>query len=227
MPITNADFSLLRALNANNNRPWMQENKAAFVAMDTQFKKTYAAIFEGLNENDVIEKFKTYRIYRDIRFSKNKTPFHLHRSVSFMRQGAQRRGSYYLRIEPGNSYMAAGFFGPNPTDLLRIRKEMEYNAQELRDIIREPLFANSFKELVQIDRLKTTPKGFDKHHPDIDLMRLKHYYVQHAFSDQELLGIDFTDQFIHLCQAARPFLDLMSAILTTDLNGVSLLDLEN
>src|SRR5690606_33190199 len=134
----------LRKLKNNNTREWMQEHKSEYLANEMVLKQFYAAVEKSLNRTDEIAASKIFRIHRDIRFSKDKTPYNVHRSVSFSRAGAHRRGGYYLRLEPGNSYMAGGFFEPNPADLFRIRKEFETDASEIHDILNQRDFKKAF-----------------------------------------------------------------------------------
>lgn len=110
-------FSFLNDLKQHNDRDWMSENKTRYKNGEVHLKKLYETIKDRLNEKDEIEKVKVFRINRDIRFSKDKTPYNIHRSASFSRAGLHRRGGYYLRIESGNSRVAGGFFNPNPQDL--------------------------------------------------------------------------------------------------------------
>jgi len=128
-----SSFSFLKNLSKNNHRDWMSEHKKTYQDSEKALKAFYADIVEGLNENDEIEKLKIFRINRDIRFSKDKTPYNMHRSVSFSRAGAHRRGGYYLRLEPGGkSVVAGGFFNPEAKDLKRIRSEFQMDADEIR-----------------------------------------------------------------------------------------------
>jgi len=217
-------FSFLKSLKRNNHRDWMQEHKKEYLANEKVLKKFYAEVELGLNNTDEIAKLKVFRINRDIRFSKDKTPYNVHRSVSFSRAGAHRRGGYYLRIEPGKSAMAGGFFSPEPADLLRIRKEFEMDASEIRTILSVKDFKKSFGNFNQEYAVKTAPKGFSKDHANIDLIRLKSYFVVHDFSDKEVLSADFKDKLLHHYELLRPYFDYMSDVLTTDLNGVSLLE---
>ncbi len=106
----------------------MHENKSLFLKHENQLKEFYKSITNELNKTDTILKTKIYRIYRDLRFSKDKTPYNTHRSVSFSRAGKDKRGGYYLRLEPDNSYVAGGFFSPIPPDSNRIRKEFEIDS---------------------------------------------------------------------------------------------------
>jgi len=216
-------FNFLTELKQNNNRDWMQEHKKEYLANEKVLKTFYSEIEKGLNETDKIAKIKIFRINRDLRFSPNKTPYNVHRSVSFRRAGLQRRGGYYLRLEPGNSFLAGGFFDPSPADLLRIRKEFEVDSSEIREILNNPSFKNSFGGFSDEDAVKTAPRGFDKDHENIDMIRLRKYVVRHSFTDAEVLSADFIETVLHKFRHLRPFFDYMSSILTTDLNGVSLL----
>lgn len=222
--IPNSLYHFLLSLKRNNTREWMQEHKEQYLFHEKILKEFYATIKKGLNTTDEIATMKIYRIHRDIRFSKNKTPYNVHRSVSFSRAGAQRRGGYYLRLEPGNSYMAGGFFDPNSTDLFRIRKEFEMDSTEIRKILNHEDFKIAFGNFNQESTVKTAPKGFNKDDENIDLIRLKSFFVRHPFTDAEVFSPDFSENLLHHYQLLRPFFDYMSMVLTTDLNGVSLLE---
>lgn len=219
-------LSFLKELAKNNHKDWMHEHKKQYQGNEKELKSFYATIENGLNETDQIEKVKVFRINRDIRFSKDKTPYNVHRSVSFSRAGAHRRGGYYLRIEPGNkSAIAGGFFSPEPADLKRIRQEFQMDASEIRDILAQKEFAAVFGGKFDAwNPVKTAPKGFSKDDPNIDLIRLKNFFVTHSFTDKEVLADDFSEKVLHHFQLLRPFFDYMSDVLTTDLNGASLLD---
>jgi uncharacterized protein (TIGR02453 family) len=221
--LTKDVLNFLKELEKNNNREWFDENKTVFKLHEKSVKELYSSVLDELKASDEIEKLKMFRIYRDVRFSKDKTPYKLHFAGSFSRTGAKLRGGYYIRIKPGDSFIAAGFWEPNKEDLFRIRKELELDAEEFRSVIGE----SSFKEIwgdVTGDELKTAPKGFDKSHKDIDLIRKKQFIFVRKLSDQEVLAPDFVKKVATSFIAIRPYFDLMSDILTTDLNGTSLLD---
>ena len=222
--IPKSSFDFLKKLKKNNHREWMQEHKKEYLAGEKDLKAFYAEVESGLTDNDEIAKMKIFRINRDVRFSKDKTPYNVHRSVSFSKAGAQRRGGYYLRLEPGNSAMAGGFFSPEPADLMRIRKEFEMDSSEIRKVLDQKDFKKAFGGFNTEYAVKTAPKGFNKEDPNIDLIRLKSYFVVHKFSDAEVYSEDFKDNVVHHFELLRPYFDYMSEVLTTDLNGVSLLD---
>ena len=136
MQIINPDlFSFFSKLKENNNRDWFQSNKAEFKLLEGQVKLFMKQIEENLQIHDKIEKAKMFRIYRDVRFSKNKTPYKTHFGLAFHREKPALRGGYYIHLEPENSFLGVGFWAPEKEDLQRIRKELEIDADEYRQIM--------------------------------------------------------------------------------------------
>jgi len=221
--IPKSSFVFLNKLKKNNHRDWMQEHKKEYLANEKLLKQFYASIESKLNIEDEISKLKVFRINRDVRFSKDKTPYNVHRSASFSRAGAYRRGGYYLRLEPGKSAMAGGFFSPESPDLLRIRREFEMDSTEIREILNQKDFKKAFGGFNQEYKVKTAPRDFSKEDPNIDLIKLKSYFVVHNFTDTEVFSKDFEDNLMYHFLLLRPYFEYMTDVLTTDLNGVSLL----
>ncbi|MBE7692682.1 DUF2461 domain-containing protein [Tenacibaculum finnmarkense] len=223
MQVDKSIFQYLENLKQNNNRDWFTDQKPRFVEVQKSVKEFYGKVSENLETHDVIDKFKLFRIYRDVRFSKDKTPYKTHFSGSFSRKGSHLRGGYYLQIEPGNSFLAGGFWQPNKEDLLRIRKEIELDASDFREILNNPEFVKNFGTKFEGDELKSAPRGFDKNHPDIDLLRKKGFIAVRNFSDKQVFSNNFLSEIDTSYKALRPFFNLMSEVLTTNLNGESLL----
>jgi uncharacterized protein (TIGR02453 family) len=221
--ITKGVFNFLNLLEQNNNREWFTANKKVFKQEETQVKQFYAGLKEAMSAHDEIDKIKMFRIYRDIRFSQDKTPYKAHFAGSFARAGAGRRGGYYLQIKPGESFAATGFWDPNPNDLLRIRKELQVDAGRFRQVINANKFKSVWGEL-KGEEVKTAPKGFSKDDPNIDLIRKKRFIFVCPFTDAQVIDNDFLTEVNPCFRAVRPYFDLMSEILTTNLNGESLLD---
>ena len=216
-------FSFLKQLEKNNDRDWFNDHKPEFKAIEKEVKAFNNEIFNRLNKHDQVDKLKLFRIYRDVRFSKNKQPYKTHFGCSFNRVKPSLRGGYYVHLQPNNeSFIATGFWDPNKEDLLRIRKEFEMDDQEIRDILKDSTFSKTWGNF-DGESLKTAPKGFDKEHPAIDLIRRKQYVFIKKFSDAEVLSNQFIDQIDTAFKVIRPFFDYMSDVLTTDLNGVSLI----
>jgi uncharacterized protein (TIGR02453 family) len=172
LPKSSLDF--LHQLKENNNKPWFEANKPKYLT-ELNFVENFAgALLEELSKTDVLEtasgKKSVYRIYRDIRFSKDKTPFKTFWGGSFTRATKQRRGGYYFHLEEGNSFLAGGFWGPNAADLKRIRTEFAQDSEPMCKILNSKSFRSHFGNL-QGEQLKTAPKGFDVNHEAIDLLR--------------------------------------------------------
>ena len=212
-------FNFYTELKSNNNREWFEYQKPRYKALESEIKNFNDDIKEELNRNDEIELVKMFRIYRDIRFSKNKTPFKTHFGISFHRKKPQLRGGYYLNISPGDTFIATGFWNPEKEDLFRIRKEMEIDSDDFRKLIAEISFKKYWGSLTG-DEVKTAPKGFSKEDPNIDLIKKKQYIFIKKFDDKSVLSPDFKNQIISHFIAIRPFFNYMTSILTTDLNGV-------
>ena len=218
-----SSLSYLKKLKTNNNRDWFAAHKPTFIEAQNNAKELYTEIRNNLEKHDEIEKFKLFRIYRDVRFSKDKTPYKSHFAGSFSRLGKHLRGGYYLRIRPGESFLAGGFWEPNKEDLFRIRKEIEVDATEFREILEDKNFQHYFGNTFKGDELKTAPRGFDKEHPDVDLLRKKGFIAVRNFTDDEVLSPNFSLEVDKSYKALRPFFNLFSDILTTNLNGESII----
>ena len=114
--------------------------------------------------------------------------------------------------------IAGGFFGPEPADLLHIRKQIQQEPDQLQKIIDHPDVISFFGGLTG-EQVKTSPRGFDKDDPALPLIKYKHFLLKHNFSDSEVISDDFSDKVKEGFAKMRPFLDYMTGILTTDLNG--------
>lgn len=220
--VTKGVLNFLKKLEKNNNREWFAENKHEYDQALVEVKACFNTVYLEMQAHDQFDKMKVFRIYRDVRFSKNKLPYKNNFGCAFHRIKPQLRGGCYLQIQPGNNFMAAGFWNPEKNDLLRIRKEFEMDDSDMRDILNNKKLKSVWGDL-QGEELKTSPKGFDKTHSAIDLIRKKQYIFSHKFTDKEVQSLDFAKNVSNNFKIIRPYFDYMSAILTTDLNGVSLL----
>ena len=216
--IPKSSFTFLNKLAKNNNRDWFTENKPVYQAEHEQIKSFFQTVNEELEKFDVIEKMRVHRIYRDVRFSKDKTPYKIHFSGGFTRAGKFRRGGYYLHLQPGNSFLAGGFWSPNKDDLLRVRKEIELDAKPLIKIIKKSAFKKHFGE-IQGEGVKSAPRGFPKDHPHIELLRMKQYYFSHQFSNKEVHDPKFATNVAKSFKLLIPYFNYMTEVLTTNLNG--------
>lgn len=221
--IPKSSLEFLNDLKKNNLRDWFEEHRKSFKKEQKAVNQFFETLFRMLNTHDELDTYKAFRIYRDIRFSKNKTPYKTHLAASFHRTKPRNRGGYYLHIEPGKSFLAAGFWKPEKDDLFRIRKEFEFDDAPMRKYLESDAFKKVFNGL-EGEELKTAPKGFEKEHPAIDLIRKKQYIVTRKFTDKQVVSEGFMDEVNTSFKAIRPWFDYMSEVLTTDLNGVSLVD---
>ena len=216
-------FIFLKALTVHNNREWFKKHITTFRTAESNVKLFYSQLYDQLNNVDSIDNFKVFRIYRDVRFSKDKTPYKTHFSGSFHRTKPELRGGYYLHLAPNNeSFIATGFWNPNKENLMRLRKEFETDAEDIRAIIAEPRFKAVWGPL-EGDELQSAPRGFDKQHPNIDLIRKKQFIFSKKYTDKEVFSDQFTQNVLDSFKAIRPYFDYMSSVLTTNLNGESIL----
>lgn len=216
-------FQFLNNLAVNNNRDWFTEHKKTYETALINAKDVFAKIHQNLQQHDEIEKQKIYRIYRDIRFSKDKTPYNSRFATSFSRLGKELRGGYFLQIKPNETLLGGGFWKPEKDDLFRIRKEFEIDDSEIRTVLSEEKFVKYFQGRLEGEELKTAPKGFDKNHKAIDLIKKKGFIAIRKFSDEEVLSEKFLIEIDNSFKALRSYFDLMSDILTTNLNGERIL----
>lgn len=211
-------FEYLKQLKQNNNRDWFANHKSEYDLIVKENKTFFNGIYTELQEYDKLKGIHIFRIYRDVRFSKDKTPYKTDFGVGYSRSKPMLRGGYYIQLEPGNSFVGGGFWGPEAKDLLRIRQEFEISTKEINKITSDETFVKYFGEL-QGDSVKTAPRGFDKNHQAIELIRKKQFIVMRKFTDKEVLAENFQKEVIQTLLAMRPFFDYMSEVLTTDLNG--------
>lgn len=211
-------FEFLTHLKHNNNREWFAQHKAEYDSVVKQNKILFNQIYAELQEHDNLKGNHIFRIYRDVRFSKDQTPYKTNFGVGYSRSKPMLRGGYYIQLEPGNSFVGGGFWAPDAKDLLRIRKEFEISTTEIEKITSDKTFIHYFGEL-QGESVKTAPRGFDKNHPAIELIRKKQFLVMRKFTDKEVLSDNFRKEAVLTLLAMRPFFDYMSEVLTTDMNG--------
>ena len=219
--IEKSTFKFLKDIAKNNNRDWFNKNKSTFLEANQNMKDFMASLENELNKTDVIEKAKLFRIYRDVRFSKDKTPYNEHFSISFSREGAFRRGGYYLRIKPKETMIGGGFWRPEPSDLKLIRQHIAADSKPLRKIFNSKKFKDMFGE-IEGEQLQKAPRGFDPEHKDIDLIKYKGFVASRIVKDAEITSPNFQKEVIKTFKNLRPFFDYMSDILTHDLDGVPL-----
>jgi uncharacterized protein (TIGR02453 family) len=212
-------FTFLKKLSRNNNREWFEKNKPGYIEIKEQFELFVETLLHEMIKFDeslagLNPKKLTFRIYRDVRFSKDKTPYKTHVSAGFSSEG---KGiavpGYYLQIEPGNSFLAAGLWMPIPENLTRIRQEIDYNGDLLAKITNEKKYKKNFNGFWDGDKLKTMPKGYPKDHPHIDWLKLKSFIVEHHFEDSEVTDKKFLKNLLDVAKSAKPMNDFLKQAL--------------
>ncbi len=204
-------FDFLKELIDNNNREWFNANKERYeqarenmIGFTSDILSSLRKIDPGINE--ALEPKKcVMRIYRDIRFSKVKTPYKNNFGVSIPAKGQKLGGAeYYMHITPGGSFIAGGYWMPEAADLKAIRQEIDYNADDLKKIIDNKAFIKLFGEFRKQDQLKSVPKGYDADNENIGLLKLKSFMAIHQLSDGELNKKDAAEKIVELCSKIQP-----------------------
>ncbi|MBE0649598.1 MAG: DUF2461 domain-containing protein [Bacteroidales bacterium] len=215
-------LEFLRELKQNNNREWFIENKSRYESsrkMIIQFLDQKMipglAAFDPSVQN-IMGKQCLFRIYRDIRFSKDKTPYKTNFGASIGLAGRKlQTAGYYLHIEPGNSFIGGGIYHPTSEELKAIRKEVYYSIDKLNKIRSNPDFKKVFGDITG-DQLQRAPLGFPKDFPHLELLRFKDYLVMKSLTDEELLKPDLDQYLLGIFKLQKPFNDFLNEAL---LNG--------
>lgn len=222
--ISKDTYTFINDLKKNNNRDWFAKNKDRYAAAHENVIEFSDNLLSEISKIDNIEtvngKKSLFRIYRDVRFSKNKDPYKTWWAGGFKRATSNLRGGYYFHIEEDKLFSAGGFWGPNKDDLLLIRQQIQADPEPLRKIISAKSFKSHFGSL-EGEQLKTAPKGFDKEDPAVDLLRYKQLIVSQQFDNKYNTSEELASEIVKSYKAMRPFFDYMSEKLTTNLNGES------
>ncbi|GAB1446635.1 DUF2461 domain-containing protein [Flammeovirgaceae bacterium] len=223
--IHKSTFDFLKQLSKNNNREWFNANKDKYLTAKENVEMFVEGLLAKMIAHDPIEtptgQKSIYRIYNDVRFSSDKTPYNPRFAGYIRRVKPMNRGGYYFWIKPGGTRLACGFIHPNSEDLLRLRQDIDINFGDWNRIINSKSIKNTFGKMTG-DQVKTAPRGFPKDHDAIELLRYKQYWFECSFTDQEALAADFLNKMNQTYKVIRPFFDYTSRVLTTDFNGESI-----
>lgn len=211
-----AILTFLKAIAKNNNREWFEKNKPKYLDSKKQFEDFLEALHKELLTFDeslagLNPRKQGFRIYRDVRFSKDKRPYKVNMGAGFSAHGKmEQEPGYYIHIEPGKSFVAGGIYMPDAERLSKIRQEIDYNAGDFLKILKDKNFKKLFPSLDDFDSLKTAPKGYPKDHPHIDLLRNKSFVVSHRFTDAEVTSKTFVKKVAAVCKTLKPLNDFMA-----------------
>ena len=204
-------INFLKELNENNNREWFAQNKSRYEKVKSKFEEISRLLISEISvfDNDIKNvdvKDCVFRIYRDIRFSTDKTPYKTHFGVYIASAGGRKshRGGYYLHLDPAGCFIAVGVWCPPPNILKALRQSVCDNIDELNEIRNETGFNTYFKTFFEEDKLKNVPAGFPRDFPDAELLKLKHYMVDHKLNDDILNAPNLVSRLGEIARAGYP-----------------------
>lgn len=221
--ISKDSLQFLEDLKKNNNREWFLDNKKRYEAYKKEYHEIIGRLLDELKLKDPSLKLLevkncTFRINRDIRFSKDKSPYKTHMGMWFSGLNASGGNApgYYVHIEKGQSFIAAGFHSPEAPDLKKIRKEIAFFHDDLEKIVNDKKFKAVFPELDRQDALKTSPKDFEKDHPAIEFLKLKSYTGTAKLSDEDIADKDFVKNTVDKLIVAKPLNEFLNRALRAE-----------
>lgn len=207
-------LQFLRNLEKNNNREWFNENKTLYQEAQQDVISFVEKLIEEMVDFDeemgkLEAKKSVFRIYRDTRFSKDKTPYKTNFGAGLGMGKGNKISGYYLHIEPGKSFLAGGVYKPEPSVLKTIRQEISAFGDEFLEILERDEFRNYFRGLSVEDKLKKVPQGFEKDDKMAEFLKLKHFIVTHPVSDEQLLSENAVKEFTKIFKAMKPLNDFL------------------
>lgn len=222
--LTKESLQFLDDLKKNNNRDWFQDNKKRYEIFKKDYHQLVSDFLDVMKPLDpsleLLEvKNCTFRINRDIRFSKDKSPYKAHLGV-WMSTGAKgaNRAGYYVHIEKGASFIAGGFYSPEAEDLKKVRKEIAFFHEDLEAILADKKFKKEFGSLDinETNSLKSMPRGYEKDHPAIDFLKLKSFTATQKYDIAEVTQKDFVVKMSKKLIALKPLNEFINRALDTD-----------
>lgn len=221
MNIKSSTFQFLAALKENNSRAWFQENKEAYEAANNDVREFVAALILKLStfdlhiNTDISAAKCMFRIYRDVRFAKDKSPYKAWLAAGISIDGRKLDGpEYYIHIEPNNSFVAVGYWRPKKEHLEAIRQEVDYNFAGFEALLKsggwEPC------DLMIDDKLKRPPAGYTVDNPAIEILKLKSFILHHPISDRDMTRAFALEHIVELLQRTLPFKDFLHEAITID-----------
>lgn len=222
--ITKEALIFLDDLIANNNTDWMHDNKKRYEDYKKAYHNFIASVLAEMKPLDsklepLEVKNCTFRINRDIRFSKDKSPYKTNMGV-WLSQNKNRKNApgYYIHYEKGNCFIAGGVWCPEPNELKLIRKEIEFFHDDLEKIVSDKTFKKEFNQLDREDNnvLKKAPKDFDPNHPAIEFLKLKSFTASEKIDEKLFTQPDFSSKIAQKLIALKPMNDFLSRALETE-----------
>ena len=213
MKISKATFQFLKDLKENNDRDWFTANKDRYQSAKEEFDHFINALISEIAKFDphiahFTAKDCVFRIYRDVRFSKDKSPYKTHFGAHVTsapkKSEIHTRAGYYIHLEPGASMLAGGAYLPESKWLRSIREKIYSETKDFKKILHSKTFKETFGEL-EGEKLQRPPKDFPADHPEIELLKHKSFLATHKLKDKEVLASDFLDHSSKVFKALAPF----------------------
>lgn len=212
----NPVFTFLKALAKNNNRDWFEANKGKYLTAKDEFDVFVTNLLTEMIKFDsslagLNPKKLTFRIYRDVRFSKDKSPYKINMGATFSAGGKlMNKPGFYFHCEPGNkSFVAGGLYMPAPEDVAKVRQEIDYNGKKLEAIFKSAAFKKLYPGFDVFDQLKKAPKGYDSDHKYVEWLKLRSFIVTHYFKDAEVMHPNFLKTVANSFKVMKPFNDFL------------------
>jgi uncharacterized protein (TIGR02453 family) len=208
-------LKFLKSLAKNNNREWFEKHKPTYLEAKSAYEDFLETFHKELLKFDeglagLNPRKQAFRIYRDVRFSKDNRPYKVNMGAGFSPGGKMMQDpGYYIHIEPGKSFLAAGLYQPDPANLAKARQEIDYNSKAFLKIIGDKKYKKFFNGLDDFDRVKTAPKGYAKDHPQIEFLKNKSFVASHYFTDAEVKEKNFTKKVAEVARAIKPLNDFL------------------
>jgi uncharacterized protein (TIGR02453 family) len=206
--ITKDTFRFLNEIKLNNNKPWFEKNKPRYERARAEYLGFVTKLTDGIRKIEPIPEKEPVkyiqRIYRDIRFSKDKTPYKSHFSSIVERGPENRKCPLYIQIQPGRSMMGGGIWDPSAETLKKVRQEIDYNHAKLKKITSAKAFLNYFGKISGA-RLTRPPKGYEADNPAIEVLKFKQLYVERSFDDELVMSHHLIPEILKSYKAALPF----------------------
>ncbi len=215
-----ATLKFLRELDKNNNKPWFEEHRNNYETSKTDFQHFTGALIKEIAAFDkpigeLVAKNCCFRINRDVRFSKNKSPYKNNMGGYFNKDGKNGLGAgYYFHLQPGGSFAAGGIWMPEPAVLVKIRQEIDYNFAEWGKLIKSSAFKKNFEQgLASTESLVRPPKGYDISNPAIQFIKMKSFIVSKKFTDKEIIDSGIVKNATKTFHAMKPMIDFLNRAL--------------
>jgi uncharacterized protein (TIGR02453 family) len=208
-------LSFITKLGKNNNKAWFDEHRTEYEAAKKDFETLVAGLHAELGKtepgmSEQKSKDAIFRIFRDVRFAKDKTPYKDHFGAYMSRAGRKAPDAgYYLHIQPGRSFVAGGLWMPEAPLLKATRQEIDYNLKEFETILKQPAFKKHFKKL-EGEQLKTIPQGYTADNPAIDYLKMKSFIVTTPLEDKEITSKAFAQKVLKLFAVMKPLVDFLN-----------------